>query len=541
MAGNASFSAQPDLRGLYVLVVDDAATVRQYMRSMLLELGVAKVEVATNVHEARKRMDNTTFDIIFCDYNLGTGMNGQEWLEELRETNRLGHRTGFIMITAEASYKMVAAAAEMAPDDYLLKPFTAAELLKRIEALFAKRRFLAPALRELFKGKPQEAIAIVRQLYEAGVPSAYYSDACRLLAELYEQEGRHAELKAFYDEVLAQRPLPWARLGRAKLMHTLGDPVGAESALNLLLRERPTFLAAHQAAADIHLTSGNVDKALVALEAAIKLSPNNVSRLRKTGELFLRKGDVARAAQHLEGALRGSGMSLGGGEPRLEFQIAMSRFVQGQFRDGTSFVQQMKHRYKTGEGRTYQQMADVLLMFARGHLDLASRQLSEVVDTLHAARADEQLSQDCLMLVMHSWGPKTETKLRPLCQRLVWRLASNRKFIEQVQDAIPLTQPALRELIEACTHEVNTWTSTGMTLIVDRKLDEAAHHFTKHALATGNSRLLQAALNACIKAAAVFRGDEFKQMGLECLNILGVELAPDVKNGFAAKLGALAA
>jgi DNA-binding response OmpR family regulator len=59
---------------------------------------------------------------VLCDYNLGDGMDGQELLER-RKTGTLPLSTIWIMITGERKYERVVAAAEMAPDDYILKPF----------------------------------------------------------------------------------------------------------------------------------------------------------------------------------------------------------------------------------------------------------------------------------------------------------------------------------------------------------------------------------------------------------------------------------
>lgn len=43
------------------------------------------------------------------------------------------------MTTAEGSYERVVAAAEFAPDDYLLKPFNANNLKERLDRILTKK------------------------------------------------------------------------------------------------------------------------------------------------------------------------------------------------------------------------------------------------------------------------------------------------------------------------------------------------------------------------------------------------------------------
>jgi DNA-binding response OmpR family regulator len=89
---------------------------------------------------------------VLCDYNLGDGMDGQELLEALRKTGSLPLSTIWIMITGERKYERVVAAAEMAPDDYILKPFNSNLLLTRMNNAHKRKMYLAPAHELLEKG-----------------------------------------------------------------------------------------------------------------------------------------------------------------------------------------------------------------------------------------------------------------------------------------------------------------------------------------------------------------------------------------------------
>ncbi|CAK0759075.1 hypothetical protein CCP3SC15_2450004 [Gammaproteobacteria bacterium] len=48
-------------------------------------------------------MDNRSYDIVLCDYNLGDGRDGMQILEEAKQRHLIGLTTVFVMITAESS------------------------------------------------------------------------------------------------------------------------------------------------------------------------------------------------------------------------------------------------------------------------------------------------------------------------------------------------------------------------------------------------------------------------------------------------------
>ncbi|MBK7425122.1 MAG: response regulator [Propionivibrio sp.] len=73
--------------------------------------------------EVLRQVKAYSFDIIFSDYQLEDGRDGQQLLEELRQKHLISLSTVFMVITAERAYHNVVSLAELAPDDYLIKPF----------------------------------------------------------------------------------------------------------------------------------------------------------------------------------------------------------------------------------------------------------------------------------------------------------------------------------------------------------------------------------------------------------------------------------
>lgn len=96
-----------DLAKKTALVIDDFQNMRATLRQMLITIGVQEVDAASKAEEALERMRAKRYDIVLCDYNLGSGMDGQQLLETARAQGLIGYGTTFLMVTAENSSEMV--------------------------------------------------------------------------------------------------------------------------------------------------------------------------------------------------------------------------------------------------------------------------------------------------------------------------------------------------------------------------------------------------------------------------------------------------
>ena len=132
-----------DYASKYVLVVDDFGQHLSFMTKALKSIGFTKVAVAQNAREAIALCEETSFDIILCDYNMGEGKNGQQLLDELRFFKTVRHDCIFIMITAETSREVVLGALESEPEGYIAKPLNQAVLRRKIDRLLDKQMSLS--------------------------------------------------------------------------------------------------------------------------------------------------------------------------------------------------------------------------------------------------------------------------------------------------------------------------------------------------------------------------------------------------------------
>jgi two-component system chemotaxis response regulator CheY len=119
-----------------ILVVEDIAEMRELILRLLRVLGYGPVYEAKNGLDAAAQIENNTFDLILCDWNM-PGKTGLELLHQLRADPDKGI-TPFIMITGENQRERIAAAIEAGVTDYLLKPFTLAGLEHKLKTVFAE-------------------------------------------------------------------------------------------------------------------------------------------------------------------------------------------------------------------------------------------------------------------------------------------------------------------------------------------------------------------------------------------------------------------
>ncbi|MBZ0069983.1 MAG: response regulator, partial [Thiobacillus sp.] len=147
-----------DYGELRALVVDDYPGMRNALRLTLTNFGIRKIQLAGNAAEAIFQVKSKPCDFILCDYNLGDGRDGQQLLEELRHSNLISPETVFIMVTAESFYEKVVATAELAPDDYMIKPFSAEVLHSRLESVLQRKRAFREVHRHLLAHNLEAAI-----------------------------------------------------------------------------------------------------------------------------------------------------------------------------------------------------------------------------------------------------------------------------------------------------------------------------------------------------------------------------------------------
>ena len=316
---------------LSVLVVDPNPGMRGNLKNMLTQSGISKIEFAVSSGTAIKLLSTRSFDIILCEYDLGSGagdgQDGQQLLEDLRHHKLIGLLTIFIMITSEGVYSKVVSAAELTPTDYILKPFTVDVLAGRIARALERRAAFLPAYQQIGQGNLREAVRLCAS-GEAAHPR-YAADFTRLRAELHVSLNELHEAETLYCGVMEAKAVGWAALGLARTLFAQERHAEAESVLTKLVAANPKLMAAYDLLARCHETSGAPDRAQSVLEDAVAISPHMVRRLRKLGEVALDAGDVAAAER--------------------SFRQVVAKAKYSEFRDPEDHVNLIRALIRTGD------------------------------------------------------------------------------------------------------------------------------------------------------------------------------------------------
>jgi two-component system, OmpR family, response regulator len=127
-----------------ILVVEDEEKMAGLIRRGLQEEGMA-VDVAERGEDALWMAGSTEFDAIILDLML-PGIDGFETCGRLRDD---GVWAPILMLTARDAVEDRVAGLDHGADDYLLKPFSFAELLARLRALVRRGRGERPAVLEV--------------------------------------------------------------------------------------------------------------------------------------------------------------------------------------------------------------------------------------------------------------------------------------------------------------------------------------------------------------------------------------------------------
>lgn len=285
---------------LSVLVIDPNPGIRANLQNMLNQSGISRVEYAVNAGTAVKQLARRGYDVILCEYDLGggsgngsEGQDGQQLLEDLRHHKLIPPWAIFVMLTSEAAYDKVMGAAELSPTEYILKPFTAEILNQRIQRALARRAAMLPAYQQVAQGNRHAAIQTCIDAMQT--QARYAADFARLRAELHGSLREHEQAEGVYRQLIAARPMGWARLGLARSLAAQGRIEEAIELLQQLVCDNPRLMAAYDLLARCFEERGEHAEAQKTLEEAVGISPHMVRRLRKLGEVALETGDVAAA------------------------------------------------------------------------------------------------------------------------------------------------------------------------------------------------------------------------------------------------------
>ncbi len=294
-------NAPVDFKDKTFLVIDDIIGVRSSMRITITTFGGVKIDMAANAADAINKIEHRNYDIILCDYSLGEAKDGQQLLEELKRRRLIRNTTVFMMVTAERGYEKVVSAVELAPDDYLIKPFSGEVLRSRLERLTHKKNFLAPIYELMERQEMHKAVQMCDQRLQAAGP--YLLDVLRLKGELLLLISDFQGASQVYQHILAMREIPWARMGLAQAQYYLESYAAAADGFQQIVAEHPNYMSAYDWLAKAYTAIGDESSAQRVLMDAVAKSPRTLQRQKELGETAYLNEDLDTAQGAFEAVL----------------------------------------------------------------------------------------------------------------------------------------------------------------------------------------------------------------------------------------------
>ena len=121
---------------LSVVVVDDDRNFLDAMKAMLKRVGFTSIHAYDNVEDAWIHIQQDTPNLIISDWNMDP-INGYEFLLMMKFEEH-SRNIPFIMNTANMSEEYWVKAIGAGADDFLVKPFSFADLKETIEIALGK-------------------------------------------------------------------------------------------------------------------------------------------------------------------------------------------------------------------------------------------------------------------------------------------------------------------------------------------------------------------------------------------------------------------
>ena len=142
------------LKKTRVLIVDDDASVRKLVNTLLTSMGVADIVEATDGMVGLELVQRTAPDVVILDWQMPR-LQGPNFMRIVRSPDTFPYpAVPVIMLTGHGEYSKVKEAISVGVNEFLVKPVSSKALLDRLVAvlfnprpMIRKRDYYGPELR----------------------------------------------------------------------------------------------------------------------------------------------------------------------------------------------------------------------------------------------------------------------------------------------------------------------------------------------------------------------------------------------------------
>lgn len=260
-----------------VLVIDDQKPFLAVLKSMFNSLGTKSVVTANHCDAGIKCCEEEKFDFIICDLHFGENRkNGFQFLEEVNLKKLTKPETVFVMASADAERPMVLGSIEKYPDEYLVKPFSRAQLELRLTKQYHKKMSLLKVYEAIQNDQPELAIAFCIQHLKN---NSHHQETCiKLLTKLYWQTDQITKAKELLTALSSSKNSHWINVSLAQTEYLLGNYQDAITIAKKVILKNKLFVDAHDIMASGYLKLNQKRDAFYAIEKALYFSPYSLER-----------------------------------------------------------------------------------------------------------------------------------------------------------------------------------------------------------------------------------------------------------------------
>jgi CheY-like chemotaxis protein len=128
-----------------ILIVEDEALIAQTIKFQLEDFGYEVVKTCYTYQLAEKTIEQTDFDMLITDINLGHGIGDRSGIEVAKLVRAIKPQCPIIFLTAFGDTNTIKLASVVGPSAYLVKPTYTANLFAAVQIAFENARSKQPA------------------------------------------------------------------------------------------------------------------------------------------------------------------------------------------------------------------------------------------------------------------------------------------------------------------------------------------------------------------------------------------------------------
>lgn len=279
-----------------VLIVDHTPNSRNTIKKILTSIGynIKNIYMVNNASSAVKSVEDMSFDLILCEYNLGYGKNGQQLLEYLKYNKTKDKDTDFLIISSECSEAIVLSAVDEGPEGYIAKPFSAKELDTKIEKIKEGKKLFKKIDILMERNGVEDALLECENLILEN--PQYMSRILKFKSEILLNNNRLEEAYLLYRALIQSHPKSnMVNLQYSKILIKLEKYDLAKKILKEVVIKNKRILEAYDLLENISIKQKNNKERQLILENVLKVSPLSLKRQKRLAEVAELNGDLKTA------------------------------------------------------------------------------------------------------------------------------------------------------------------------------------------------------------------------------------------------------